>query len=64
VRDELVHLEVAFHVVGDEVGELSTAFYTAESAAFPDAASDELESCLSVSRPSLFLCRGADTYVA
>jgi hypothetical protein len=63
VRDELVHLEVASHVVGDEVRELGAALYTAESAAFPDAAGNELEGCLSVSGTSLFFSRGTDTYV-
>lgn len=45
VRDELVDLQLAVHVVGDEVGELRAAFDAAEGAAFPDAAGDELECC-------------------
>jgi hypothetical protein len=43
VRDELVDLEVALHVVGDEAGQLRAALDTAEGAAFPYAACDELE---------------------
>ena len=43
MRDELVDLELAGHVVVDEVRELRAAFDAAESAAFPYAASDELE---------------------
>lgn len=43
VRDELVDLEVAVHVVGDQAGELRAALYAAEGTAFPDAAGDELE---------------------
>ena len=45
VRDEFVDLQLAGHVVVDEVGELSAAFDTTESAALPNAAGDELESC-------------------
>lgn len=43
--DELVNLEVAVHVVGDESGELCTALDTTEGASFPDTAGDELEGC-------------------
>lgn len=45
MRDELVDLEVAVHVVGDETGELRAALDAAERAAFPYAAGDELEGC-------------------
>jgi hypothetical protein len=45
VGDEFVDLQLAGHVVVDEVGELSAAFDAAESAALPYAAGDELESC-------------------
>jgi hypothetical protein len=41
--DELIDLELAVHVVGDEAGELCAALDAAEGAAFPDAAGDELE---------------------
>ena len=41
--DELIDLEFARHVIVDEVRELGAAFDAAESAAFPDAARDELE---------------------
>lgn len=44
MRDELVNLELAILVVGDEIGELSAAFDTTEGAAFPASAGDELES--------------------
>ena len=43
VGDELVDLQLAGHVVVDEVGKLSAALDTAERAALPHAASDELE---------------------
>ena len=44
VRDELVDLELAVHVIVDEVGQLRAAFDAAEGAAGPFAAGDELES--------------------
>ena len=40
MRDELVDLERAVHVVLDEAGELGAALDAAERAAFPDAAGD------------------------
>lgn len=43
MRDELINLELPIHVVLDEVGQLRAALDTAESAAFPYAAGDELE---------------------
>lgn len=45
VRDELVDLELAGHVVVDEVGQLRAALDAAEGAALPHAAGDELECC-------------------
>ena len=44
MRDELVNLKLAGHVVVDEVGELSTALDTTESTSLPDTTGDELES--------------------
>ena len=44
VGDELIDLELAGHVVVDEVGELSAALDTTESTSLPDTAGDELES--------------------
>jgi hypothetical protein len=43
VRDELVHLELAVHIVGDQAGHLCSAFDAAEGTAFPSTASDQLE---------------------
>jgi hypothetical protein len=43
MRDELVDLELAVHVVGDETRHLCAALHAAESAAFPSATSDKLE---------------------
>jgi len=43
MRDELVDLELAGHVIVDQVGQLRAAFDAAERAAFPHAAGDELE---------------------
>jgi hypothetical protein len=43
VGDEFVYLKIALHVVGNKAGELSAAFDTTESAAFPDATGNELE---------------------
>lgn len=43
VCDELIDLQLAGHVVVHEVWELRTAFDAPESAAFPDAAGNELE---------------------
>lgn len=43
MRDELVDLEVAVHVVGHQAGQLCAALDAAEGAAFPDTAGDELE---------------------
>ena len=43
MRDELVDLEVALHVVCDQAGELCAALDTAECAALPHATGDELE---------------------
>ncbi len=45
MRDELVDLEVAVHVIRDETGELCAALDTTEGASFPDTAGDELEGC-------------------
>ena len=45
MRDELVNLEVAVHVIRDQAGQLRAALDAAESAAFPYAAGDELECC-------------------
>ena len=43
VRDELVNLERAVHVIVDEAAHLRAALDTAVGAAFPHAAGDELE---------------------
>lgn len=43
MRDELVDLQLALHVVVNQIRELSAAFDAAEGAAFPDTAGDELE---------------------
>jgi hypothetical protein len=43
MSDELVDLQTAIHVVGNKIRKLSASFDAAESAAFPYAASDELE---------------------
>ena len=45
VRDELVDLQLARHVIAHQVRQLATAFDTAESAALPLTAGDELECC-------------------
>jgi hypothetical protein len=44
VGDELVDLELAGHVVVDEVGKLSAALDTTEGTSLPDTTGDELES--------------------
>lgn len=44
VGDELVDLQLAGHVVVDQVGELRAALDATEGAALPHAAGDELES--------------------
>ena len=46
--DEFVYLEFARHVIVHKIWELRAAFDAAKSAAFPDAASDELECCVLV----------------
>lgn len=43
MRDELVDLELVVHIVVNEIRELSAALDTAEGAALPHAAGDELE---------------------
>ena len=43
VCDELIHLELARHIVVHQVRELRATFDAAESASFPYAAGDELE---------------------
>ena len=45
MRDELVNLKLAGHVVVDEVGQLRAALYTAERTTLPPAARNELECC-------------------
>jgi hypothetical protein len=45
VSDELVHLELAVHVVGNQVRQLRAALDATERAALPHAARDELECC-------------------
>ena len=44
MRDELVDLQFAVHVVFDQIAHLRATFHAAESAALPYAAGDELES--------------------
>jgi hypothetical protein len=44
VGDELVDLELAVHVVVNEVGKLGATLNTTEGTSLPDTASDELES--------------------
>lgn len=46
MRDELVDLEVAVHVVVDEAGKLSAALDAAKGAALPDTTGNELECCI------------------
>ena len=43
MRDELVNLESAVHVIFHEIAHLRAALDAAEGAAFPSAAGDELE---------------------
>jgi hypothetical protein len=50
MRDELVDLEVAVHVVGHKTRQLRAALDAAERAALPHAACDELEGWERVSR--------------
>lgn len=45
VGDELVHLELACHVVVDEIGKLSTALDATKGATLPHTPGDELERC-------------------
>jgi len=45
VRDELIHLKLASHVVINKIWQLRTALDAAERAAFPDTACDELKCC-------------------
>lgn len=44
VGNELVDLELAVHVVVNEVGKLGATLNTTEGTSLPDTASDELES--------------------
>jgi hypothetical protein len=44
VGDELVDLELAGHIVVDEVRKLSTSLDTTEGTSLPDTTGDELES--------------------
>jgi hypothetical protein len=44
VRNELVHLQLAVHVVGHETGELCPSLDTSERATLPYTACDKLES--------------------
>ena len=48
MRDELVDHQLAAEVIVHQAGELRAAFDTAERAAFPNAAGDELEGYSSV----------------
>ncbi len=61
MRDELVDLELAGHVVVDQVGQLRAAFDAAERAAFPYAARDELEGWCEVSVPGVSEGSGPDS---
>jgi hypothetical protein len=45
VCDELVNLELAFHVVVDQIWKLAAALDTTESTTSPNSASDKLECC-------------------
>lgn len=45
MSDELIDLEFASHVVGDETWELGSALDTTEGTSFPYTAGDELECC-------------------
>lgn len=51
MRNELVDLELAGHIVVDQVRQLRATFDAAERAAFPHAAGDELEGWCDVSLP-------------
>ena len=41
--NELIHLELASHIIIYQVGQLAAAFNPAEGAAFPDTTSNKLE---------------------
>jgi len=43
VGDELINLQLALHVIVDQVGKLGASFDTTESTTPPDTAGDELE---------------------
>lgn len=43
MRDELIDLELAGHVIVDKIRQLRAAFDTTEGAAFPYTAGDELK---------------------
>lgn len=43
MRNELIDLELAIHVILNQVRELCATLHAAESAAFPYAAGNELE---------------------
>ena len=43
VRDELVHLELARHIIVHQIRELRATFDATKGASFPHAAGDELE---------------------
>lgn len=59
VSDELVDLELAGHVVVDEVGELSATLDTTKGATLPHTSGDELECCSrSVSKIRIFIQAG------
>jgi hypothetical protein len=58
MRNELVHLQLAVHIVGHEIWELCPSLDTSERATLPYTACDELESWRNISVTNHMLIKG------
>jgi hypothetical protein len=58
MRNELVHLQLAVHIVGHEIWELCPSLDTSERATLPYTACDKLESWRNISVTNRMLIKG------
>jgi hypothetical protein len=61
VRNELVHLQLAVHVIGHEIWELCPSLDPSKRATLPYTACDKLESWRNISVTNHMLIKGSPT---
>jgi hypothetical protein len=64
VSDELIDLELALHVVVNQIGELCTSFDAAKCTTLPDTSGDKLERWQGVSKKTILFPGAKGTYVS